>query len=50
MLVWTMLTGHKSFEEGRNDGRLLGIRGVYRNEVSDDEDDNDNEDDEESVF
>jgi hypothetical protein len=39
MLAWTMLTGRKSFGERRNDDRLLGIRGIYRDEASDDEDD-----------
>src|SRR5271156_4585153 len=46
MLVWTM---RKSFREGRNDDRSLGIRGIYRDEASNDEDDEDNEDEEESV-
>jgi len=37
MLAWTMLTGRKPSGEGRNDNRLLGIRGIYRDEASDDE-------------
>jgi hypothetical protein len=39
MLAWTTLTGRKSFGEARNDDGLLGIRGFYRDEASDDEDD-----------